>query len=291
MEVRRPPHPHQKEHKLSTLINPRRSQSSSVSLTTMLSSFSASSLANIRKSSFLLGNPTHITKIKNPPFSVGISGAPNFTHLFIDSSPRASVKCFSQQEKQQLLQQDDEEVHEFQRLFSNLNQATLKREPGSLSSSIFLVAGTTVTTGLLIAEVNVNMMRELGSGGVSLPIVDVFSVLAIATSYIGFVLGLSDFLADLSGFAETREYVLTLVPPLILSLLDPEIFFKALDFAGTYGVLVLFGVLPAAMSWSDRYSGSSETPTLVPGGKGKVTLSLVMAGSALVILTDNFGQH
>lgn len=28
------------------------------------------------------------------------------------------------------------------------------------------------------------------------PIVEVFSVLAIATSYIGFVLGLSDFLAD-----------------------------------------------------------------------------------------------
>lgn len=57
-------------------------------------------------------------------------------------------------------------------------------------------------------------------------------------------------------------------------------------------MLVLFGVLPAAMSWSDRYSGSSETPTLVPGGK--VTLSLVTAGSALVILTEileNFGQH
>lgn len=30
-------------------------------------------------------------------------------------------------------------------------------------------------------------------------------------------------------------YLLTLLPPLVLSLLDPEIFFKALDFAGTYG--------------------------------------------------------
>ncbi|KAI4383710.1 hypothetical protein MLD38_009516 [Melastoma candidum] len=88
---------------------------------------------------------------------------------------------------------------EFERLFSNLNQATLKREPGSLSSAVFLVAGTTVgagilaipavtqesgflasavtcvvcwvfmvATGLLIAEVNVNTMCELGSGGVSL---------------------------------------------------------------------------------------------------------------------------
>jgi hypothetical protein len=30
-------------------------------------------------------------------------------------------------------------------------------------------------------------------------------------------------------------YLVTLFPPLVLSLLDPEIFFKALDFAGTYG--------------------------------------------------------
>lgn len=30
-------------------------------------------------------------------------------------------------------------------------------------------------------------------------------------------------------------YLFTLIPPVVLSLLDPEIFFKALDFAGTYG--------------------------------------------------------
>nr|GME06464.1 tyrosine-specific transport protein isoform X2 [Ipomoea batatas] len=100
---------------------------------------------------------------------------------------------------QQVQKQEDEQAYEFERLFSNLNQATLKREPGSLSSAIFLVAGTTigagilaipavtqesgflasavtcigcwifmVTTGLLIAEVNVKTMCELGSGGVSL---------------------------------------------------------------------------------------------------------------------------
>ncbi|XP_022932959.1 uncharacterized protein LOC111439555 isoform X3 [Cucurbita moschata] len=94
---------------------------------------------------------------------------------------------------------EESEEYELERLFSNLNQATFKREPGSLSSAIFLVAGTTigagilaipavtqesgflasaitctfcwaymVVTGLLIAEVNVNTMCELGSGGVSL---------------------------------------------------------------------------------------------------------------------------
>lgn len=86
------------------------------------------------------------------------------------------------------------------RLFSNLNPATLRHEPGTVWGAASLVAGTTVgagilalpavtagagfipsavaltgcsayavVTGLLIAEVSVNTMCELGSGsGVSL---------------------------------------------------------------------------------------------------------------------------
>ena len=38
-----------------------------------------------------------------------------------------------------------------------------------------------------------------------------------------------------SGQNKPLTYLVTLFPPLVLSLLDPEIFFKALDFAGTYG--------------------------------------------------------
>uniref|UniRef100_M8BEJ7 Tyrosine-specific transport protein n=1 Tax=Aegilops tauschii TaxID=37682 RepID=M8BEJ7_AEGTA len=355
---------------------------------------------------------------------------------------------------------------QLERLFSNVNKATMKHEPGSITGSVFLVAGTTnvidrvnyqtrhirgdmqsekplkvfvchhflqVVTGLLVAEVNVNTMCELGSGSVSLvsmakrtlgtagvrtvcqrvigavngflvfsiiasftvlvvvasgniqwsslletnfaaapqsipiialsfvyqnvvpvlctnlegdlskvrkaivlgtaiplalflvwdavilgtipgfaesgtitdplqqlrssngtvgPIVEAFSFLAIGTSYIGFVLGLTDFIADLlklpSGQNKPLTYLVTLFPPLVLSLLDPEIFFKALDFAGTYGVLVLFGVFPAAMSWSERYSNDLEAPIspIVPGGK--LTLSFVMGGALLVIFSEVF---
>ncbi|KAL0459077.1 UNVERIFIED_CONTAM: Tyrosine-specific transport protein [Sesamum latifolium] len=480
----------------------------------MVPSFSSSSLACTPKFS-LYGNPKLFRRIKNlkifptcPNFDPSRTQQLLLTHSFVDSPLRASAKCFSKgpssagQENQELVQEveDEGQVYEFERLFSNLNQATLKREPGSLSSSIFLVAGTTVgagilaipavtqeagflasaiicilcwifmvVSGLLIAEVNVNTMCELGSGGVSLvsmakrtlgnvgvqvacwsyifihyallvayvarssdiltnflgiplwEMATLFSLLFGGLCYFGsqriigavngalvvgiiasftalvvvasgdlhwdallqanleaaprsipiialsFVYqnvvpvlctnlegdlskvrtaiilgtaiplalflvwnavilgtittpelgsdtlvdplqqlrstkrscwGLSDFLADLlklpSGRNKPLPYLLTLVPPLILALLDPEIFFKALDFAGTYGVLVLFGVLPAAMSWSDRYSESSESlkiPPLVPGGK--LTLSLVMGGAGLVILTEileNFGH-
>ncbi|XP_058080004.1 uncharacterized protein LOC131228173 isoform X2 [Magnolia sinica] len=131
------------------------------------------------------------------------------------------------------------------------------------------------------------------SNGIVGPIVEVFSFLAIATSYIGFVLGLSDFLSDLlklpSGQSKPLPYLLSLFPPLLLALLDPEIFFKALDFAGTYGVLVLFGILPAAMSWSERYadaSGSKLGPPLVLGGR--FTLSLVIGGATCVVLSEIF---
>ncbi|XP_011035036.1 PREDICTED: uncharacterized protein LOC105132981 isoform X2 [Populus euphratica] len=83
------------------------------------------------------------------------------------------------------------------------------------------------------------LQQLLSTNGVVGPIIQAFSFLAIGTSYIGFVLGLSDFLADLlklpAGKNKPLPYILTLIPPLVLALLDPEIFFKALDFAGTYG--------------------------------------------------------
>ncbi|WOL06726.1 hypothetical protein Cni_G15460 [Canna indica] len=128
-----------------------------------------------------------------------------------------------------------------------------------------------LSSGVAVTDPLQQLRTENGIVG---PIVEVFSFFAIATSYIGFVLGLTDFVSDLlklpSGQNKPLPYLLTLFPPLVLALLDPGIFFKALDFAGTYGVLVLFGVLPAAMSWSERYSKTSRTPSippLVPGGR------------------------
>lgn len=128
--------------------------------------------------------------------------------------------------------------------------------------------------------------------GVVGPIIEVFSLLAITTSYIGFVLGLADFLADLLKLPSGRgnqvlPYLLTIVPPMVLALLNPDIFFKALDFAGTYGVLTLFGLLPAAMAWNERY-GNTCIPApfgpIVPGGR--VVLGVVIAGAGYVITSE-----
>jgi len=120
------------------------------------------------------------------------------------------------------------------------------------------------------------------------PLIKSFSMFALATSYIGFILGLTDFVSDalkLPSGQQLVSYLITLIPPMALAFTYPELFFKALDYAGTYGVLVLFGVIPALMAWSERYSRTTLTSVqIVPGGR----LTLIMVGgcAAAVIVTE-----
>ena len=119
-------------------------------------------------------------------------------------------------------------------------------------------------------------------------LVDAFSLLAVATSFIGFVLGLTEFVAEALGrpvgSGKELPYAVTLLPPLGLAMAFPGLFFKALDFAGTYGVLVLFGLVPVAMVWSERYSGTTiSTERVAPGGR----VTLILAGAAAVGVIAN----
>ncbi|CEM06813.1 unnamed protein product [Vitrella brassicaformis CCMP3155] len=135
-----------------------------------------------------------------------------------------------------------------------------------------------------------------GSGGAALgSLVSVFSEFAIVTSFIGFVIGLLDFLSDLwRGFPSLSKaspaveraalYCTILIPPAIVAAIDPQIFFGALDNAGTFGISVLFGIIPAAMAWNERYNTATlaATPPLVPGGK--ITLAIMIGiASALIV--------
>ncbi|GAB4855936.1 hypothetical protein Ancab_024576 [Ancistrocladus abbreviatus] len=142
-----------------------------------------------------------VSSLQNQPLSIS-----SIVYSFSSHKKISTIKCLSRRQSTEQSppslpqqQQQQQEIYEIERLFSNLNQVTLKREPGSLSSAIFLVAGTTVgagilaipavtqeagflasavacivcwvfmvVTGLLIAEVNINTMCELGSGGGSL---------------------------------------------------------------------------------------------------------------------------
>ena len=96
---------------------------------------------------------------------------------------------------------------------------------------------------------------------------------AILTSFLAQSLSFVHFLADgLKIPHEKKENLslcfLALAPPLILSLIYPGLFFKALDFAGGICAVLLFGVMPVLIVWIGRYFKKTASPYALSGGKG-----------------------
>lgn len=120
-------------------------------------------------------------------------------------------------------------------------------------------------------------------------IVDVaqaFAFFAIVTSFLSVALSFVDFLADGLNIKKTPRgkvilALLVLGPPFFCALLYPTIFLVALNTAGGFGAVILFGILPALMVWKGRYTQQLGKPELVPGGKP--LLILVMAFAVWVI--------
>jgi len=142
----------------------------------------------------------------------------------------------------------------------------------------------------------------LNQSGLTGGLIQSFSLLALTTSFMGFVLGLTDFVADGMNVSKKDRkdprnvmgravpFLVTLVPPYFLGLLFRDIFFEALDKAGTYGVLMLFGVLPPAMLYRLRYDKKKELPqseggtanTEMLGGGPSVLLATGAVSAAII---------
>lgn len=146
----------------------------------------------------------------------------------------------------------------------------------------------------------VSLLQSGATGGAVLgPLVSSFSSLALVTSVIGFTYGLVDALTDVfsinpqgSDFDKWKAPLFALVfgPPLALSLADPDIFYRALDYGGSFGVSTLFLVLPPIMVWKERYGNESKmltTKPMVPFGK----LSLVSMWKAAATLIVEQGAE
>ena len=114
-----------------------------------------------------------------------------------------------------------------------------------------------------------------------------FALFAVVTTFLGITLSFVDFLADgfrLSNTLKNRTLLclLTLAPPFIICFTYPGLFLKALSYAGAFGAVILFGLLPVAMVWVGRYSQKNPENRILPGGK--FSLLLVAAFATLVIV-------
>lgn len=92
-----------------------------------------------------------------------------------------------------------------------------------------------------------------------------------------------------AGGRQPLPYAITLLPPLGLALTFPGVFFTALSVAGTYGVMFLFGILPAAMAWSERYGDTTVSRfRVVPGGWASLAVVGVLAAGVIVNETAHY---
>lgn len=105
---------------------------------------------------------------------------------------------------------------------------------------------------------------------------------AILTSFLAQSLSLTHFLADGLKVSYKRHeegalVMLALIPPLLLAIYFPNIFFKALNFAGGICAVILFGILPVLMVWKGRYHQKLKAPWQVKGGRGLLAVIFLFA--------------
>ena len=119
-----------------------------------------------------------------------------------------------------------------------------------------------------------------------------FAFFAMTASYIALGLAFLDFLADglkIKKKGMRKLFLCTLVfgPPLIVSIINENIFLIALGYAGGISCAILFGLYPPLMAWIGRYKKGYKTGQQIPGGKGFLSflMLLIMIELGLEILT------
>ena len=131
------------------------------------------------------------------------------------------------------------------------SEAQLEGDRGKITTAIvvgslipflmFVVWNAAVLAALPVGSAGdpLEVLRSTGSPLVASGIL-AFSLSAIVTSFVGFVVALTDFFADLDNRTEDnsvsslplklRDFALTLVPPVIVACLDPSLFFQAMPY-------------------------------------------------------------
>jgi tyrosine-specific transport protein len=201
-------------------------------------------------------------------------------------------------------------------VFQNIVPTIVQQLEGDRNKIIqAIIAGTTVPFLMFLSWNAVVLGNVLGSGYASAltdpvallqsgtlgaassalgPLVSAFSSLALVTSIVGFTYGLVNAWTDVfqwpsqgKTFEQIKAalYALVFLPPLGLSLADPDIFYKALEYGGAFGVSTLFLVLPPIMTWKERYGSDNKpliTQPMVPFGKLPLGSMWKAAGTLMV---------
>jgi len=163
---------------------------------------------------------------------------------------------------------------------------------------VFTVHGVIAKTGetglismLSSSQSNSMLMNNLSqvtdSAWVS-AIVKFFISICAVTSFLGVSICLTDFIADGISVEKTGKqglivYAISYLPPLVMVLVSPGIFIKALDYGGTL-CLILLVIIPLLMLYFGRYKHNLLEHQLLPG-KAFILIALIVVCSILVVNT------
>lgn len=114
-----------------------------------------------------------------------------------------------------------------------------------------------------------------------------FISICAVTSFLGVSIGLTDFIADGLGKAKQGKegllvYALSFLPPLAIVLIAPGIFIESLSYAGIWCILLLI-IMPLLMLYSGRHHKALSDHHIVPGGKGFLFATLLIAFILLLL--------
>ena len=131
-------------------------------------------------------------------------------------------------------------------------------------------------------------LRALEVNGVSMALsgmLQIFSNLAVATSFLGVSLSLFDYLSDALGFDDSlmgrmKTAAVTFVPPTVLGIMIPDGFIRAIGFAGVAATIFTM-IVPVLMVMKLRQRGYNNVLYRVSGGKGKMIIVFLFGLSVL----------
>jgi len=123
-------------------------------------------------------------------------------------------------------------------------------------------------------------MSEILNSKLFLIMGTIFAIIAIATSYVSIGVSLKDFSKDilensLNIYNRWTVFIISFIPPLVVSYLFADIFLKALNIVGGVGIVLLFGILPTII----YYRQTSSKLGLF------ISLILLVAFSTTLIIT------
>ena len=127
---------------------------------------------------------------------------------------------------------------------------------------------------IIASDGNIDVLLKTLGGVIDSPSIkqslNAFSMAAILSSFIGVGLGVFDFLADFFKFenskaGRTKSWLVTFLPPLILSVLFPFGFLKAIGYAGAVAT-VWTCIIPAILVYKVRQQNPNQQGFIACGG-------------------------